>query len=110
MKLVKLLKEKIESALPLVLVKFLFSRKWLLLLGAVVWGNAIAVAYYTHQVRTRTAELEQLEFDQYQLEMEWETLRLEQGTLAEHSRIEDYARRKLKMKSVAASDEVLMKQ
>jgi len=109
MKFFRTLIQNIESALPLVVVKFLFTRKWIIFLGVLVWCNAIAVAYYTHKVRKQTAELERLEYIQYQLEMEWETLRLEQGTLAEHSRIEEYARKKLKMKNVVASDEVLMK-
>jgi cell division protein FtsL len=52
--------------------------------------------------------LEQLRHEQYQLEMEWEALRLEQGALAEHNRIESLAKKKLAMKTVSANDEVVV--
>lgn len=99
----------IETALPVLMLRNLYRLRWILLLGLVVWINAVAVAYFTHQNRVHTALLEQLKYEQYQLEMEWEALRLEQGTLAEHNRIESIAREKLSMKNVAATDEVLVK-
>ncbi|WP_144393702.1 cell division protein FtsL [Pleionea sediminis] len=105
----KLFVSKLEKTLPLVMLKNLFRLRWILLLGGIVWVHAIGVAYVTHLTRSQTAHLEDLKHRQYELEMEWEALRLEQGALAEHNRIESIARKKLAMKNVAATDEILIK-
>ena len=97
MKWLKAVLSHLEKALPVLVLQKLLGAKWILLLGAVVWFNAIGVAYVTHKTRQQTALLEQLKYEQYQLEMEWEALRLEQGTLAEHNRIENIARKNLEM-------------
>ncbi len=108
MKLVQTLWQRLEMTLPIMLLQSMLRQKWIMALAIVVWSNAIAVAYITHEVRSQTALLEQLKHEQYQLEMEWEALRLEQGALAEHNRIESLAKKKLTMKSVAANDEVVV--
>ncbi|NVJ60780.1 MAG: cell division protein FtsL [Gammaproteobacteria bacterium] len=109
MKWLKSIISQIEKALPILIVQKLLKMKWILVLGAVVWVNAISVAFLTHKTRQQTALLEHLKYEQYQLEMEWEALRLEQGTLAEHNRIENIARKNLEMKNVHATDEVLIR-
>ena len=78
---------QIEKALPILVLQRLLQAKWILILGVMVWINAVGVAFITHKNRQQTALLEQLKYEQYQLEMEWEALRLEQGTLAEHNRM-----------------------
>jgi cell division protein FtsL len=108
MKLLELLKQRLEMTLPVLLLQSVSRQKWLLLLAVIVWANAVVVAFVTHQVRSNTAYLEQLRHEQYQLEMEWEALRLEQGALAEHNRIESLAKKKLAMKTVSANDEVVV--
>jgi cell division protein FtsL len=108
MKLVQALKQRLEMTLPVLLLQSVSRQKWMIIFALVVWANAVAVAYVTHQVRTNTAYLEQLKHEQYQLEMEWEALRLEQGALAEHNRIENLAKKKLAMKNVAANDEIVV--
>ncbi|MEE4246940.1 MAG: cell division protein FtsL [Kangiellaceae bacterium] len=98
----------LEVTLPLIVFNKLLEKKWLVLLGAIVWANAIMVAYYSHKVRYETALIEELKNEQYQLEMEWETLRLEQGALAEHNRIESIAKKRLNMRHVSRNSEVLI--
>lgn len=107
---IKSITDKLETTLPVILLQRLVKFRWILLLAVLVWANAITVAYITHKNRSHTALLEHLKHEQYQLEMEWEALRLEQGTLAEHNRIENMAKQKLAMKNVAATDEVLIEQ
>lgn len=94
--------------MPVLALKKIWSVKWLVALAMLVWINAIVVVYFSHKVRNHTALLEDLKNQQYELEMEWEALRLEQGTLAEHNRIESLAKAKLDMKNVIAKDEKLV--
>lgn len=108
MKWMQALWQRLEMTLPVMLLQSMLKHKWVMALAILVWGNAVGVAYVTHEVRSHTALLEQLKHEQYQLEMEWEALRLEQGALAEHNRIESLAKKKLTMKNVAANDEVLV--
>ncbi|MCO7223999.1 cell division protein FtsL [Pleionea sp. CnH1-48] len=103
--MVKKITALLEFALPVLAIKQLVRARWLILLALLAWVNAILVALFTHQSRTETALLEQLKHEQYQLEMEWEALRLEQGALAEHHRIAELAKEKLAMRAVARKDE-----
>ncbi|WP_251358014.1 cell division protein FtsL [Kangiella sp. TOML190] len=87
----------------------LFVRRFgLLLLGGLVVYSAILVAAQTHQYRLATSEYKKLEDEQNLLDLNWQKLRLEQSALAEHSRIEAIAEKKLKMKHLDKKSEVIV--
>ena len=69
MSIVKRLLQKLETTLPVVVLQGLMRFRWILLLGLLVWVNAIAVAYFSHKNRQQTALLEKLKYQQYQLEI-----------------------------------------
>jgi cell division protein FtsL len=62
-----------------------------------VFISAIAVVLARHQSRKLFAELQGLEQQRDAMNEEWGQLQLEQATWGTHSRIEDFARRKLGM-------------
>ena len=97
-----------ENSLLRVFYRQLTHYKWFLVCLLMVWGNAAVVVIVTHKIRAQTALLEQLNTEQHQLEQEWESLRLEQGALAEHHRISVLAKEKLNMKNVSANDEKIL--
>ncbi len=86
-----------------------FARRFgLLLLGGLVVYSAILVASQTHQYRMATSEYNRLQDEQSALDLNWQKLRLEQSALAEHSRIEKLAEKKLQMKHLDKKSEVLI--
>ena len=99
---------QLETTLPVMVYRQCLRYKWFVFLMLLVWFNAATIAVLTHKVRNQTALLEQLKYEQYQLNMEWESLRLEQGALAEYNRISVLAKDRLKMKSVARNDEKVL--
>ena len=66
-------------------------------LSLLVFISAIAVVLARHQSRKLFAELQGLEQQWDAMNEEWGQLQLEQATWGTHSRIEDFARRKLGM-------------
>ena len=66
-------------------------------LSLLVFISAIVVVLARHQSRKLFAELQGLEQQRDAMNEEWGQLQLEQATWGTHSRIEDFARRKLGM-------------
>ncbi|WP_341502921.1 cell division protein FtsL [Gallaecimonas sp. GXIMD4217] len=83
----------------------LWQSKGLLLLFLAVVISAFAVVYLAHHNRLQTAERERLRVEREQLDVEWRNLNLEEGALAEHSRVEELARKQLNMTRALPNDE-----
>ena len=66
-------------------------------LALVVIGSALIVVKTKHENRTLVHQLEQLRLEKARLETEWAQLQLEEATLANHGRVEQIARDKLRM-------------
>jgi len=99
-----------NSLWPFYSVVAVFARRFgVIALGAVVLVSAIIVANQTHQHRQATIKFKQLQDEQIALDLQWQKLRLEQSALADHSRIEQLAEDKLKMKHTQNDEEIIMK-
>jgi cell division protein FtsL len=72
---------------------------WLLLLG-----SGVAAVYARHEARKLFVELQGLERTRDELNIDWGRLRIEQGMLATHARVERLASEKLGMHMPAAED------
>jgi cell division protein FtsL len=68
-----------------------------LALAAAVFGSSIVVVQIKHRNRTLTNEIDQMRGERDKLDLEWSQLQLEQATLAQHSRVEQLARRQFGM-------------
>lgn len=78
------------------------------LLGLAVIASAIAVIEVKHQSRSLFLTLESLFDERDALNTEWSRLRLEQGALAMHSRVERTATESLSLRRPAAEDTTLL--
>lgn len=67
----------------------------ILILGVLV--SALAVVSSNHRARKLVGELERAQERMRALEVEWGQLQLEQSTWASHARVEETARRELRM-------------
>lgn len=65
--------------------------------GLMVMGSGIGVVYVKHQCRQLFMELQALQETRDSLEVEWEMLQLEQGTLTTESIVDHTARTRLRM-------------
>lgn len=75
-------------------------RGWRMLIPLLVLGviaSAIGVVYSKHLARGLTTQWEQSQAQRDKLDVEWRNLRLEQSAMAEHSRVEEIARERLRM-------------
>ena len=74
-------------------------RDWAFMVALVVAvvGSALIVVKTKHENRTLVHEIEQLRAEKARLETEWAQLQLEEATLAQHGRVEQVAREKLRM-------------
>jgi cell division protein FtsL len=72
---------------------------WLVLLG-----SGVAAVYARHEARKLFVELQALERARDELNIDWGRLRIEQGMLATHARVERLASEQLGMHMPAASD------
>jgi len=79
------------------------------ILGLAVVASAIAVVEVKHQTRSLFVNLEAAYQARDQLNTEWSRLRLEQGALATHSRVERLARESLQMRQPAPESTRLLK-
>lgn len=70
---------------------------WLVLWLLAVVISALAVVFSKYQSRMLFSEVQRLERKLDAYEVEWGQLQLEQKTWAEHSRIEQLARKRLNM-------------
>ncbi|MDR9432326.1 MAG: cell division protein FtsL [Spiribacter sp.] len=71
---------------------------WVIILTVAVVTSAIAVVEVKHQARRLFVDLEAQYDERDRLNTEWSRLRLEQGALATHSRVERLARETLQMR------------
>ena len=85
------------------------NRVAVLALTSIVLMSAMGVVYTSYLNRKQFAQLERLHAERDSLEVEWGRLLLEQGTLATPTRIEQEARKRLKMKVPAAERMVVIK-
>jgi cell division protein FtsL len=69
-------------------------------LAALLIGCALSLVNAQYQARRLFIELERMQSAAKQLDIEWAQLQLDQSTLAKHARIEELARRDLKMVNV----------
>ena len=75
----------------------LWRHKLQIILSAAVLVTAFAVILVTNMTRGLTARQNDLMAEEDRLNIEWRHLLLEQGTLAEHSRVASLAMDKLQM-------------
>lgn len=83
-----------------------------LLIGALILAvaaSAVAVVYSTHQSRKAFVALQELQRERDTLNVEWGRLRIEQGTMATHGRIERIARERLGMRMPERDDIVIIR-
>ena len=72
--------------------------------------TAFSLISMSHQQRQLYAELEPLQQERDKLDIEWRKLRLEQRVMAEHSRLEQLARKKLGMTNLDLKSERIVRQ
>lgn len=84
------------------------SQKWPLLLIVSCLLSALAVVHLAHMNRQLTIAQDAEYQRRDQLDNEWRNLVLEQRSLAEHSRVEDIARRRLQMQRPQGERDVMV--
>jgi cell division protein FtsL len=70
-----------------------------------VLGSALGAVHTRHEARKLFVDLQELERERDELNADWGRLRIEQGMLATHARVEQLASQKLGMR-LPAADEV----
>lgn len=80
-----------------------------LLLALAVVASALAVVESKHDTRRLFQQIEQLRDERDALNVDWSRLRLEQGALATHSRVEGIARDQLGLIRPDARDILLIR-
>ncbi|MCF3095874.1 cell division protein FtsL [Aeromonas australiensis] len=90
------------------IVADLWRHKLQILLSVAVLVTAFAVILVTNMTRGLTARQNDLMAEEDRLNIEWRHLLLEQGTLAEHSRVASLAMDKLQMgRSLVTTEKVI---
>ncbi|WP_333607258.1 cell division protein FtsL [Arsukibacterium sp.] len=84
------------------------GQKGLLLLIVACLLSALAVVHLAHLNRQLTIAQDAEYQRRDQLDNEWRNLMLEQRALAEHSRVEDIARRRLQMQRPQGEREIMV--
>lgn len=107
--LLRLTVSKSQLNLARIVLQDLWQHKWILLLGMLVLGNAVAVVYTSHISRTQTSELDKLLQERDRLDIEWRNLLLEEQSQAEHSRITRIATKELDMIRPLPNEEVVVR-
>ena len=79
------------------------------LLALAVLASALGVVYAKHRSRVLFVQLNELQQQRDAMNVEWGQLQLELSTWATQSRIEQIARRRLRMKNVDFDDVVMMR-
>jgi len=80
----------------------------MLVLWLAVVGTALGVVASKHESRQQFIAIQMLEKTRDDLDIEWGQLQLEQSTWATHGRIEQLARKQLKMKIPRVGDTVMV--
>ena len=73
-------------------------------LSLAVIGTAIACIYARHESRKQFTELQALTEERDRLEVEWGRLQIEQSAWSTHARVEQLARKKMKMRNPVAME------
>ena len=68
-------------------------------LAVAVIATAITCVFARHESRKQFTQLQVLVVERDSLEVEWGQLQIEQSTWSTHSRVEQLARRKMKMRN-----------
>ena len=79
------------------------------IVATAVFSSALAVVYVKHMTRMTFVELQGLEHERDALQVEWSKLQLELGTWASHDRVEQVARRELRLYPPSAQETVLVR-
>ena len=74
------------------------------ILAIAVIATAITGVYARHESRKQFTQLQVLTVERDALEVEWGQLQIEQSTWSTHSRVEQLARRKMKMRNPAPTE------
>ncbi|HHW78793.1 MAG TPA: cell division protein FtsL [Xanthomonadaceae bacterium] len=69
----------------------------IVLLAGAVLGSGVGVVYTQHANRQLFIQLQKLQAERDDIEIEWESLQLEQSTLVTDAVVEEMARKRLKM-------------
>jgi cell division protein FtsL len=80
-------------------LRFFVALAWLAVLA-----SALGAVYARHEARKLFVELQSLERERDELNIDWGRLRIEQGMLSTHARVEQLASEKLGMRLPAAKD------
>ncbi|MGY0616640.1 cell division protein FtsL [Vibrio sp. FJH11] len=82
--------------------------RWPLLLLILILASAMGVVFATHHARQAITEKDHTLVEREQLDSEWRNLMLEETALAEHSRVQDLAKKELEMKRPDGDKEVVI--
>ena len=69
----------------------------IVVLAGAVLGSGVGVVYTQHANRQLFIQLQKLQAERDDIEIEWESLQLEQSTLVTDAVVEEMARKRLKM-------------
>ncbi len=86
----------------------LWHHKWVLLLAAIVIGNAITIVYTSYVSRKYISQLDQMLQQRDRLDIEWRNLLLEEQSQSEHSRITRIASKQLDMSRPLPKEEIVV--
>ncbi|WP_038174130.1 cell division protein FtsL [Vibrio pacinii] len=79
-----------------------------LIMLILIFTSAMGVVFITHHTRQAITEKDQALVERERLDNEWRNLLLEETALAEHSRVQDIAKRDLEMKRPDSEKEVIV--
>lgn len=79
-----------------------------LIMLILIFTSAMGVVFITHHTRQAVTEKDQALVERERLDNEWRNLLLEETALAEHSRVQDIAKRDLEMKRPDSEKEVIV--
>ncbi|EGQ8944278.1 cell division protein FtsL [Vibrio parahaemolyticus] len=82
--------------------------RWSLLLLLLIMTSAMGVVFATHHARQAITEKDHTLVERERLDSEWRNLMLEETALAEHSRVQDLAKKDLEMKRPDGDKEVVI--
>ncbi len=82
--------------------------RWPLLLLLFILASAMGVVFATHHSRQAITERDSTLVERERLDSEWRNLMLEETALAEHSRVEDLAKKELEMRRSDGDKEVVI--
>ncbi|EOV3405425.1 cell division protein FtsL [Vibrio parahaemolyticus] len=82
--------------------------RWSLLLLLLIMASAMGAVFATHHARQAITEKDHTLVERERLDSEWRNLMLEETALAEHSRVQDLAKKDLEMKRPDGDKEVVI--